>query len=116
MINPTTSQKVNIGIPDNSGFGSFFSQLVIEEKRTKIANYIFQTNKKANYEYDFDDGWEHEVILKRMLPAVATNIHTVLMVDKHAHLKIVVGVWVWGTLQNPCWPYNHAEKQQRIEW
>ncbi len=70
IINPETMQKDFIGVRDNYGG---FGVEVINEKKVKIAKYYSLSNKKANYEYDFGDGWEHEVLLENILPAVANT-------------------------------------------
>ncbi len=33
-----------------------------------IADYFTPDNMAADYEYDFGDGWQHDVVLEAMLP------------------------------------------------
>ncbi len=62
MKNPQTSKKVLIGTQE--------SPEVDNEKKIKISTYFLMNgNKSASYDYDFGDGWEHEVFLEGILPA-----------------------------------------------
>lgn len=78
MINPTTKEKKTIGIKHEDE--NLLKVLgleplpIIEEESAKIAEYFSLTNvKKANYEYDFGDGWQHEVLLEKILPAAVSK-------------------------------------------
>ena len=55
---------VKIGIPDPDGFGS----PVMEGWEINITEYFTSKNKKAAYDYDFGDNWDHKVKLEKMLP------------------------------------------------
>lgn len=41
----------------------------ISGETVKITQYFLSTNDKAYYEYDFGDGWMHEVVLENILQA-----------------------------------------------
>lgn len=66
MADPKTGEKVSIGIPDEDGIANY---PIIPGSKTKIAKYFLSHKDKALYEYDFGDGWEHEVVLEKILPA-----------------------------------------------
>lgn len=36
--------------------------------KKKIARYFLDENRKARYRYDFGDGWEHNIVLEKILP------------------------------------------------
>jgi hypothetical protein len=42
---------------------------MISEISQKIADYFVAPGDKALYEYDFGDGWDHTVVLEKILPA-----------------------------------------------
>lgn len=65
ITNPNTGGGDKIGIPDDE---------VPEEKQDclpgweiPIVEYFRQPGDQANYEYDFGDGWEHEIVLESIL-------------------------------------------------
>ena len=53
------------GKPDPE-FDSFDE--IIDEKRFKLKNVIQDEKEKFTFEYDFGDGWEHEVVVEKILP------------------------------------------------
>lgn len=81
MVHPRTSKKVSIGIPDEDGFSDSH---VLSEKRVKIGNYFTLSNNKANYEYDFGDGWEHEILLEDILLAVVNERYPICVAGERA--------------------------------
>lgn len=118
MVNPRTSRNETIGIPDNSfEVGSFFHLPVVEEKGAKIAQYFSLSNKKANYEYDFGDGWEHNILLERILPAEAGKKYPQCLAGKRACPPEDCGgrhgyQELLEIIANP----NHAEYRERMKW
>jgi len=79
IMNPKTGEKVFISTLDNEVFHD-----VIEEHKAKIAQYFSISNNKASYEYDFGDGWEHEIILEEILPANADIKYPQCIAGKNA--------------------------------
>ncbi len=39
-----------------------------KENKAIISKYFSLSNKKANYEYDFGDSWEHTILLEKIFP------------------------------------------------
>lgn len=60
---PATRRKATIGIPDGPLDTEFLPSV-----RLKIADYFSMANRLASYEYDFGDGWLHEIRLEKILP------------------------------------------------
>jgi len=79
----TRARKHVYLLSEESRPSSFVDEL-INEKKVKIAKYYSLSNKKANYEYDFGDGWEHEVLLENILPAVANTQYPKCIAGKRA--------------------------------
>lgn len=112
IINPKTGGKELIGIPDDEGFED-----VISEKTVKIAKYFLSPKDKASYEYDFGDGWEHEIILEKILPAIAeTQYPQCIAGERACPPEDCGGVWGYENLLEIIANPNHEEYKERIEW
>jgi hypothetical protein len=61
---PIMKIKVRIGIPMEDDF----DETILPEWNQKIDDYFSSENAKADYVYDFDDGWQHDIILEKILP------------------------------------------------
>jgi hypothetical protein len=63
VLDPDNGEKVEIGIPDEEEFEDG-----VEFKagwEISIAHYFRKAGDKAEYEYDFGDGWVHEIALEK---------------------------------------------------
>ena len=66
LLSPKTGRKVKIGIPSDED--ADFGWKVLADWNQKIAHYFSSDNSKADYVYDFGDGWEHSIKLEKILP------------------------------------------------
>ena len=66
LLSPKTGRKVKIGIPSDED--ADFGWKVLADWNQKIAHYFSLDNSKADYVYDFGDGWEHSIKLEKILP------------------------------------------------
>jgi prepilin-type processing-associated H-X9-DG protein len=57
-------ETVAIGIPDPDGYGE--NQILPGWKKS-IRDYFTEAGDGCEYEYDFGDGWEHEIILEKII-------------------------------------------------
>lgn len=56
----------------------------LSDKSVPLCDLLPKVRHKLIYEYDFGDGWQHEVLLQKILPAGA-NVHYPLCIEgKHA--------------------------------
>ena len=65
LKNPSNGVEADIGIPDEEGD---FDDDMLAGWEQKIAEWFSIENNKADYMYDFGDGWEHDIILEKILP------------------------------------------------
>ena len=61
---PIMNIKVRIGIPMEDDF----DETILPDWDQKIADYFSSETPKAEYTYDFGDGWQHDIILEKILP------------------------------------------------
>lgn len=73
-------QSINIGLPLPDDDVEYMERL-IDERTAMIADYFGRISKQSVYEYDFGDGWEHMVLLERI----------VLAEPKEKYPKIIAG-------------------------
>lgn len=55
-----------------------------DEQRHTVADLAPAAKRKFNYEYDFGDGWMHEVVLEKILPPDAAFKHPVCLAGANA--------------------------------
>lgn len=114
MVNPETEEQEEIGIPDDSEFAEYPMLAGWEED---IADWFSEDNKKANYNYDFGDDWNHEVVLEKILPKEEGVKYPVCLDGKRACPPEDCG-GVWGyeelleTIKNP----DHEEYENMMTW
>jgi hypothetical protein len=63
---PVTGKVVQIGIPDDDPFEG--DEPILPGWEVPIASYFSHPGGVAQYDYDFGDGWEHELTLEAIVP------------------------------------------------
>jgi len=63
---PDTGDAVQIGIPDDDAFEG--DEAILPGWEVPIARYLTGPGAVARYEYDFGDGWQHDVTLEAIVP------------------------------------------------
>lgn len=80
MKNPETGAQETIG-EDPEEDNSCNS---LNEKNTKIKDFFINNKSKALYTYDFGDGWDHEVQLMKIVPAIPGKKYPICITGKRA--------------------------------
>lgn len=70
------------GKPDPE-FADMGSEM-LNEKRYTVADLAPAAKKKFIYEYDFGDGWQHDVVAEKILPPEASFKHPVCLAGANA--------------------------------
>lgn len=66
VTRPGTNDVVQIGIPDEDAIEG--DEPILPGWDVPVASYFVRPGVAAEYEYDFGDGWEHEVTLEAIRP------------------------------------------------
>src|SRR6476620_3064033 len=57
-------QRFGVPDPDAKMMGG---DEIINEKKVRLCDVLTRTGAKADYTYDFGDGWEHSIVLEKVL-------------------------------------------------
>jgi len=89
----------------------------VNERGVKLYQIAPDIGSRFVYEYDFGDGWQHQVVVERLLPAKAGATYPVCIAGKRAcPPEDVGGVWGYSdflqVIRNPA----HPERDEMLEW
>lgn len=89
----------------------------VNERGVKLYQIAPDVGSRFVYEYDFGDGWQHQVVVEKLLPAKAGATYPVCIAGKRAcPLEDVGGVWGYQdflqVINNP----SHPEREEMLEW
>lgn len=89
----------------------------VNERGVKLYQIAPDLGSRFIYEYDFGDGWQHQVMVEKLLPAKAGAIYPVCITGKRAcPPEDVGGVWGYSdflqVIRNP----SHPERDEMLEW
>lgn len=89
----------------------------VDYKKIKISDFLNTEKQKIKYEYDFGDGWEHDVILEKILEPDPKIKYPVCIAGKMScPPEDCGGAWGYADmleiLKNP----EHPEFREFIDW
>ncbi len=90
---------------------------VIDERRKSLRQVAPAEKRKFVYEYDFGDGWEHDVLVEKILPAEPGIKYPVCVKGKRAcPPEDVGGVWGYEMFLEALSDPEHEEHDTYVEW
>lgn len=100
------------GIPDDE-----FQCDTLEEDKFRLEQVLTQEKNKIDYEYDFGDGWLHEVVLEKILP-FDTNISLPVCIKgvRACPPEDVGGVARYEILLKTLADPSDSEYEEMLEW
>jgi len=88
-----------------------------DEKRYQLSDFGAKEGFKCIYEYDFGDGWEHILLLEKILPADQGTRYPLCLKGKRAcPPEDVGGVWGYVYFLEAINDPEHEEHEMYIEW
>lgn len=107
------SGAIDIGLPDPEWEGD----KVLPDWKIDIKDWFNEKRKICRYEYDFGDGWQHEVLLEKILPREPGVVYPLCTAGKRACPPEDIG-GTWGfkdfikIMANP----KHKRHKEMAEW
>jgi hypothetical protein len=86
-VMPWTNSHLHLFEADGACYGDLTMGVdpeTLDEKRHTLAAIAAGTNSTFVYEYDFGDGWEHIVVVEKVLPVDSTFKRAVCLAGKNA--------------------------------
>jgi hypothetical protein len=115
IANLSNGLMESIGIPDDD---SIWSTDTKAGWKTKIADFFtIDENNKADYTYDFGDGWEHIIKLEKILPREKGVKYPICIKGKRAcPPEDCGGIWGYMELLEIISDPDHEEYESMLEW
>lgn len=83
----------------------------------KVSDLLTVENEKILYEYDFGDGWEHDIILEKILPLDNKITYPICLTGKmNCPPEDCGGVWGYAEMLEILKQTDHEEYESYIEW
>jgi hypothetical protein len=89
----------------------------IEERGVPIGSLLVEPKDRLRYDYDFGDGWEHDVVVEKVLaPSAATRVPAVLAGRRACPPEDVGGVHGYEMFLEILADPAHPEHAEMREW
>ncbi len=89
----------------------------VDEDETTINQVLPDAKSKMIYEYDFGDGWEHELLLEKIVPAEKGVYYPrCLAGEKSCPPDDVGGVWGYANFLKAINDPKHPQHEDFLEW
>lgn len=88
-----------------------------KKEKTRISDLIKSEGESIVYEYDFGDGWKHEILLEKILP-LDTSVKYPVCLDgqRNGPPEDCGGVWGYANLLEILKHPEHEEYDSYIDW
>lgn len=90
---------------------------VVSERRTRLHDVVSGVQDKFSYEYDFGDGWEHEILVEDILqPEPRTRYPRCLKGKRNCPPEDVGGPWGYADFLEALRNADHPEHEEYLAW
>ncbi|MEP7048682.1 MAG: plasmid pRiA4b ORF-3 family protein [Ilumatobacteraceae bacterium] len=101
-------------LPDGESFGFPPPR---DERKTRLGEVLPAVKSKMRWDYDFGDGWEHDVVVEAIEPMDRDATYPVCIAGKRAcPPDDCGGPWGYGNLLAAISDPTHEEHEELIEW
>lgn len=101
-------------IPDGESFGFRRTR---DERKARLGEVLPAVKSKMRWDYDFGDGWEHDVVVEAIEPMKSDATYPVCIAGKRTcpH-DDCGGPWGYGNLLAAISDPTHEEHEELSEW
>lgn len=104
--------KLVYGEPDPE-----FSTWMLDERKAAVRKLLPRTGSKAVYEYDFGDGWEHEILFEKVVEAEPGASYPVCTAGRRAcPPEDCGGAWGYINLLDAIRDPDHEDHEEMRDW
>jgi len=90
---------------------------VIDEREYRLGALVPSTGSKFLYEYDFGDGWQHVILVEKILPPAPGAQYPYCVTGKRAcPPEDVGGIWGFEEFLEAIQDPKHEEHEAYLEW
>ncbi len=90
---------------------------IVSEQQVRLNKLINVPKSKFFYEYDFGDGWEHEIVLEKILEIEPETDYPICITGKrNCPPEDIGGVWGYGDFLSAIADKNHPSHDELLEW
>jgi hypothetical protein len=100
-----------IGIPEPD-----FDIDIIDERKVYLKDIISNPKDNFIYEYDFGDGWEHKIVLEKIIPLDSSESPKVIKGKKACPPEDCGGIWGYYDFLDAIQDPTHEEHEKMLEW
>lgn len=115
IADPQTGGPIEIGIPDDEGFAEELQFLAGWD--IPVRSFLNEPGQSVEYEYDFGDGWNHQVLLKEIvLPETDADYPRCVDGKRACPPEDCGGIWGYQALLEAISDPAHEEHRDMLEW
>jgi Plasmid pRiA4b ORF-3-like protein len=101
-------------LPDED---SSFGRRPVDERKARLNKAVPTVGAKMRFDYDFGDGWSHDIIVEAIEPAQSDDDSPRCLTGKRAcPPDDCGGPWGYGELLDILANPSHPERAERLEW
>lgn len=93
-----------------------FDMDVTDERKVYLQDIISNPKDNFIYEYDFGDGWEHKIVLEKILPLGSSDSPVVIKGKRACPPEDCGGLWGYMSFLEAIEDPEHEEHESMLEW
>ena len=108
-------EAIEVGIPDDESFAD--SAPVLAGWEIPVRSYLNEPGQAVNYEYDFGDGWNHQVLLEEILPHNRDARYPICVGgERSCPPEDCGGIWRYQAMLEVISDPAHEEHKDMLQW